>query len=93
MINSNLINTALNTNNMDDMLEILNATQTEAADIYTELTEGDLNELFADLDAEVCSSDWLDRDLEAVESNFDALQATADHDISDTEFNMLMDQF
>lgn len=84
-------------NNFDNQVEILNATQQDEIDLYGEMfSEGELDELFADLDAEITSDDWLERDItegdeESEEvAEFDGL---ACWDISEAELDALCDEF
>jgi hypothetical protein len=77
----------MNFNNIENYAELLNDTQTTEVELYGELTEGELDELFCDLDAEIQSNDWEDR---GGEPEYNPLESRI-YDLTDAEFDMLMD--
>ena len=78
----------MNFNNLENYAELLNDTQDTTAELY-ELTEGDLDELFSDLEEATQSNDWEER-CEAAEE-FNAMAWLAEQDLTDAEFDQLMD--
>ena len=90
----------MNFNNIDNYAQMLNDTQTIDID-RLDLTEGELDELFGDIEDSLESDDWNDRFEDIAEGDevdeepkeFSAMDWLVEQDLSDDEFEFLMAEF